>query len=106
MSRHVLWFVLAALAAGCAHSDRGAALQTGHPYESGGNLLLGTDRAAARWAEAYAGRSDWPTVATGVRYEDTTYVTEWSYDDESFTDRLGGGYYGARETIRARVIAR
>lgn len=98
--------LLAALCLGCAARRPAAVVCSPDSTGRERNLLLGTDRVQARIAQSYAGRSSWPSIPLGYVYDDTTYSTHWSFDDQSFTDRLGGGYFGGRETIRTRVFVR
>ncbi len=99
-------FALTALSFGCAATERATVLLPSFTATGGPNLLLHPTLRLTHLSESYAGRSTWPSVEHGLILEDTTYVSEWSYDDESFTDRLGGGYYGVREGYRLRRFAR
>jgi len=45
-------------------------------------------------------------VPIGYRFDDRSYHTEITYDDQAFYERLGGGYFRAAETIRSGVLVR
>lgn len=108
--RRLAPILLGAVAAGCASPAPMTVLHwpedRTHDASHERNLLFGEHPGEIRLAQLLAGRSDWPSVAMGYEQEDVTFVTEWSIDDQSFTDRLGGGYYGGTETIRTRVRVR
>ena len=59
-----------------------------------GNLVLGPAAEDAWLAEAYAGRSDWPSVDTGYRTDSVTIYTSTIYDVQSQYDRYGSLYAG------------
>ncbi|MCA9244137.1 MAG: hypothetical protein KDA32_09295 [Phycisphaerales bacterium] len=56
--------------------------------------------------EWYAGRAEWPTAYGGFVTEDESTAVEIEYDDQSFYDRFGGGYYRSTQTVRVRSRSR
>lgn len=70
------------------------------------NLVLGPTREDALLAEVFAGRSNWPSFSRGYLLDSTTYVTQFQFDDQSFYDRLGGGFVDSTESMRSEVWVR
>ncbi|MBL8877837.1 MAG: hypothetical protein JNG88_01855 [Phycisphaerales bacterium] len=70
------------------------------------NLALGPTREDAVFAEAFAGRLNWPSYDRGYLLDSTTYVTQFQYDDQSFYDRLGGGFMDSTESVRNEIWVR
>ena len=70
------------------------------------NLLLGRFADDARSAQWLAGRADWPAIDAGYRVEDVSTTTEVSVNDESFYDRMGGGFYRTTFTTRTGAVVR
>lgn len=86
------------MASGCG-VDRGALLVS-TPRHPAPNLVLSPWREDLRAAEAFASRSDWPSSSIGYEYETFEESTLFSYDDQSFHDRLGGGLYHSATSVR------
>ncbi len=57
-------------------------------------------------AEWYAGRAEWPTAYGGFIIEDESTSVEIEFDDQSFFDRFGGGYYRTSQAVRVRTRSR
>jgi len=70
------------------------------------NLALGPTAEHGRIAEYFTQRSTWPSVPVGYRLDDAAYHVEVIYDDQSFYDRLGGGYFRMSETARTSTMLR
>jgi hypothetical protein len=99
---------------GCAsqpHEPRGTvhdpvlaeAFLSGRPTA---NLVLGPSPRTGQIAETLAQRSSWPAVENGYRFDEMTYFSEYTYDDQSFYDYWGGAFISARQTIRTGVSIR
>ncbi len=96
---------------GCASRQPFAIIPGPGAGASGGsdppaNLALGPSAELGRIAELFVYRSSWPSVPIGYRFDDRSYHTEITYDDQAFYERLGGGYFRAAETIRSGVLVR
>lgn len=92
--------------AGCA--ARGKAVvyvpRSGHPVA---NCALGPTRDHTWLAEDFAQRSAWPSVHTGIRFDDVSSYSEVIFDDQSFFDlRDGGGYLREAVSVRSGVLVR
>lgn len=101
------WFSLSALV-GCA-SSAAPQLVAARAPEGARELLLGRagwDAAAPDAAQAFALRSDWPSTPLGYFLDDSSVAFDSSYSDQSFFDKLGGGYYGQSGSVRTRVLRR
>lgn len=110
MARSILPLLLLLTLASCA-SDRARRSEYAPSVVKGDaarvpNLVLGPAAEDAWIAEAFAGRSRWPSVDRGYLLDSTTYITQFRYDDQSFFDRLGGGFIDSTETIRDEVWVR
>ena len=70
------------------------------------NLLLGQSPDQVWLAQQFTYRSDWPSVATGYRFDDMTYFTDIQFDDQSFYDRMGGAFYSSGQQVRTGVMLR
>ncbi len=70
------------------------------------NLALGSHPQQVRVGEALTYRSDWPAVRSGYVLEDVASFFSYSYDDQSFYDRFGGGYFSLFESTRHGIMAR
>ncbi|MBU0639638.1 MAG: hypothetical protein KKB50_12290 [Planctomycetes bacterium] len=68
------------------------------------NLALGPSAEHGRVAALFAYRTSWPTVAIGYRFDQISQYTELIYDDQTFYDWHGGGYYRESETIHSGVL--
>lgn len=98
--------VLLGLAAGCATpSGRIQALVAVGP-ERPSNLLVGRRADDTRASQWLAGRTDWPALDFGYRLNDVLTTTDVSVNDESFFDRLGGGYYRTTYSTHTRTVVR
>lgn len=70
------------------------------------DLLLSRTADLSRAAQAFAGRSSWPSVEHGYRFDDVQTYTEVIFDDQSFFDREGGGHQYITESVRTGVFVR
>lgn len=70
------------------------------------NLALGSHPVHVQLGEELTYRSDWPAFRNGYVIEDVASFFSYSYDDQSFYDRFGGGYFGLFEATRQGIIAR
>jgi hypothetical protein len=72
------------------------------------DLLLGPTQDHTWLAEAYRGRSSWPSVPSGYIFDDVSSYTEVIYDDQSYYDQVlhGGGYTHETITVRTGVLIR
>lgn len=70
------------------------------------NLALDRDPRLTQLAEEFSSRSDWPAVDFGYVVDQFEATTVFSYDDQSFYDRLGGAFHRAAETIHIRSVDR
>ncbi|MBW7906675.1 MAG: hypothetical protein LC135_15205 [Phycisphaerae bacterium] len=73
---------------------------------SGTNLALAPSADETALAEAMAGRSDWPSVIIGIRFDDATSYVDWTFDNEAYFDEHGGTYYRIRQTTQSGVLVR
>ncbi|HMQ16722.1 MAG TPA: hypothetical protein PKC49_12180 [Phycisphaerae bacterium] len=73
---------------------------------SGTNLALARSADETALAEAMAGRSDWPSVIIGIRFDDATSYVDWTFDNEVHFDERGGTYYRLRQTTQSGVLVR
>jgi len=93
------------LLGGCATSSLSTtALASARPQPA--NLLLSDSPYVAMLGERFAGRDDWPTTVFGYVVEDVSTFTEFSYDDQSFFDRFGGGLQHEALSVRSGVVVR
>ncbi len=90
-----------AVVTGCAAPEHAAILSAERPC----NLALGDFAPDTREALLFAGRSDWPAVETGYRFDEVTYFSKVIYDYQFGYDRHGGLYYG-NETVSSGVLVR
>lgn len=65
-----------------------------------GNLALGPAPAVNVLAEQFAGRAAAPGAYIGYRLGEMSYSTVFTYDDQSFYDRLGGAYFQEADSFR------
>ncbi len=70
------------------------------------NIALDRDPGLTDLAEQFAERSDWPSVDFGYVTDEIDSSTVFSYDDQSFYDRLGGSFHRETESLRARSVER
>ncbi|RMF83543.1 MAG: hypothetical protein D6744_04465 [Planctomycetota bacterium] len=102
----MLVVALLGLAAGCAPpSGKIQALVAMGPRRPA-NLLVGPRADDTRASQRLAGRSDWPAMDFGYRLDDVLATTDVTVNDESFFDRLGGGYYRTTYSTHTRTIVR
>ena len=92
--------------ASCASDDTRRSAYAPSVVACGPNLVLGPKAEDAWLAEAFAGRSSWPSAERGYLLDSTTYITQFRYDDQSFFDRLGGGFIDSTEKFRDEVWVR
>ncbi|MCH8804478.1 MAG: hypothetical protein IH986_00120 [Planctomycetes bacterium] len=110
--KRATWIAIGALMlCGCAPRERAVVLRSATAAASGRaigfpNLALGPTADHARLAEVFATRSSWPSVETGYRLGEVSNFFEVIFDEESFHDRLGGGFYRGRESFRSGVLIR
>lgn len=102
--RRLILIVAVALIAGCSSGQTSVGY---HPPTTGrtANLALGPTAEHAWLAPRVAGRSDWPSVETGIRLDAVTYYQEFIYDRESHFDRFGGLYHWT-ETVHGGAWVR
>lgn len=103
--------ILTLLLAGCAAPNRGVVIHSSPPgaveeLSTAPNLVLGPSAEHARLAQLFTQRSSWPAVDAGYRLEEISVYNEVIYDDQTFYDRYGGGYYREAETYRTGVLLR
>jgi hypothetical protein len=96
---------------GCAGPDRYSVVRPRPTPSAGGvvcapNLALGPSAEHGRLAELFNARLARPSVAVGYRLGDVSYYSELIYDDQTFYDRYGGGFYREAETFRTGVRLR
>lgn len=91
---------LLAAVGGCAQGPTTAVVYHGP------NLALGTGAENNQLAEWFQGRSRWPMAEGGYRFDDVTYSFESAYDDQSFYEDDGGGFYYDVETYRQSILVR
>ena len=112
MMKRATWIAIGALLlCGCAPRERAVVLRSATAAASGRvmglpNLALGPTADHARIAAFMATRSDWPSVETGYRLGEVSEFSEVIFDEESFYDRLGGGFYRGRQSFRRGVLFR
>lgn len=91
---------------GCASQPRATVLVAGASYGSAPNVLLGPNGDQILLGESLAGRSAWPAIHDGFVLDDTEYFSYEIYDDQSFFDRFGGGFYHQANSTRSGVRIR
>ncbi len=91
------------LLAGCGTPQRCAIIDARQPGVPRANLVLGPTADHAWLATQFAGRSDWPTVEVGHRYEDVTYFSTIQHDTQVHYDRFGS-FYNQAQTVRTGVL--
>lgn len=99
---------LAALACvlGCNSPRSHYAVLYSGPQRPAGNLALGPNAWDNRFAETQASRSTWPSINHGYRFNEITSYSQTIFDDQSFYDRLGGGYFQGGQSVRSGVMVR
>ncbi len=102
MRRLLLTLIVLGLT-GCAVRTEGVLLA--QPAPSRCNLALSSRAGATALAEAWATRSDWPFVETGLPIDDVTVYSTITYDEQFQYDRSGGLYRGA-QAVRTGVFVR
>jgi hypothetical protein len=103
----VAWLVLPLL--GCGSPPAAGPRQPGYGHPAPprvANLALGSHPEHVQIGGELTYRSDWPAVRYGYVIEDVASFFSFSYDDQSFYDRFGGGYFSLFEATRQGVIAR
>lgn len=103
-SRVFIGLTLIALT-GCHAAERPAYIDSASVDGRPPNLALGPSAEHAWLATRIAPRSDWPSVRTGYRFDDITYYSKTTYDEESHFDRFGSIYYGS-QTVETGVWLR
>jgi hypothetical protein len=88
------------MATGCAGAPR-ATVAFARP-----NVLMSNYRDVNVLATRMAGRSEWPSVSTGYVFDDVTYFSTVSVDDQAFYDQEGGGHYRSTESVQTGVRVR
>lgn len=112
MRRALLGIVLLGLSAGCAPPPPVAVLRApqgammDRRAAAAPNLLLGPSKEHVRIAQMLTWRSDWPSVAVGHRFDESSTYTEVVYDDQFFHDTLGGFYFRVGQEVRSGSVVR
>jgi hypothetical protein len=65
-----------------------------------GNLALGPGPEVNLLAEQFAGRLAAPGAYVGYRLGEMAFSSVFTYDDQSFYDRLGGAYFQEADSFR------
>jgi len=93
------------LLGGCAGSDRAAVLAVDQVPPPRANLVLGPSAAHGRMAALFVGRSEWPAIERGYRFDDVTFYSRIHYDEQSYYDRFGSLYHES-QAVRTGVMVR
>ena len=105
--KRATWIAIALLSAlgGCASKPPHAAVVIHDPAvverdRPPGNLALGPAPAVAALAEQMAGRTPAPGAYVGYALGEMAFSSVFTYDDQSFYDRLGGAYFHEADSFR------
>jgi hypothetical protein len=75
-------------------------------YRYRANLALNGNRDQALIAQAIAGRSDWPSIHAGYRFDGPTTYLDVTLDEEFSYDEFGGVFLRTRESTASGVVYR
>ncbi len=70
------------------------------------NLVLAQQPEELLIAQEMAGRSNWPALTDGYRFELSNTATRVIVDDQSFFDPLGGIHINVGESVRSTTTVR
>ncbi|MFO0837770.1 MAG: hypothetical protein U1D55_04530 [Phycisphaerae bacterium] len=103
-----LAYLALTLLIGCAAPRQAVLRDDPLDYESppAPNLVLGGGPRLLRIADDLTERSNWPSVPIGYRFNEESYSTHISYDDQSYYDRFGGGFNYVTQSVRTGVLVR
>jgi hypothetical protein len=89
----MLWRLLLSAAVlvlvGCRAAERFSVMGPDLSGTSQTNLALGPSAEHAWLASQLTGRSEWPAVEVGQRFDDVTFYSTVIYDEQSYYDRFG-----------------
>ena len=105
MRRVVLSVLAVVFLSGCSAAPR-AAVCASFRERAPANLVLGPTRDHSAISEAFTTRSAWPSVDSGILFDDVSTYTEIIDDDQSFYTRDGGSFTQEAVSVRSGTLFR